>query len=85
MYEQLLFYVLAREQQVDVTCCYAGLGKRVDWLFALPGTAATGQYTHAAGTGKRDKALCSRLENRLRSDYPDHYYRIMHKLRTLEI
>lgn len=85
VYEQLLFYVLAREKQVDVTCCYTGLGKRIDWLFTLPGTAATGQYTHATNGGKKEKILCTRLENRLRSDYPEHYYLIINKLRALEI
>ncbi|MBO0931469.1 DUF6734 family protein [Fibrella aquatilis] len=85
IYEQLLFYTLAQARQVDITCCFGGLGKRLDWLFAFPGTLPTSQYTHAAGGGKRDKIVCSRLEHRLRSDYPDYYYWLMHKLRTLEL
>jgi len=78
-FEQYLFYCQAKYQNKKVSVLmndlikdngYKGFGDFAE----VPHNK---QYLHLIGTYKKDIGVCKQLANRLRQDYPEHYYRII--------
>jgi len=79
IFEQVLFYSMSRRRNTGVTCY---LDEEITDM-TYPGFAdfenAGGdvKYIHLMGAFKQNPDRCYRLAERLRHDYPDHYYRII--------
>ena len=86
-FEQYLFYCMAKDEQ-----------KSVDVLFdnLIDDTQYTGfgdfrevpynkKYLHLLGNYKKSTSVCTQMANRLRKDYPEHYYKIIELFRKKEL
>jgi len=79
IYEQVLFYCLAKKRNVNVSCY---LKEEVDDM-NYPGfadfmnVAGDTIYIHLMGTFKKNANCCYMLAKRLRHDYPEYYYLII--------
>lgn len=82
-YEQHLYYCMARKKGIPVECyTYATdpgiLDENLKSLRQFQGAPATCAYIHLFGEdAKKDIQICQELARRLRSEYPEHFYRIM--------
>jgi hypothetical protein len=79
-FEQYLFYCLVSQKSIDVNVLfeklikddqYIGFGNFVNVPYKK-------QYLHLIGGNKRDERTCVQMASRLRQDYPDYYYKIIH-------
>lgn len=79
IYEQVLFYCLAKQRNAGVTCY---LKDKVHDM-TYPGfadfmnVAGSTKYIHLMGAFKKNADCCYMLAKRLRHDYPEHYYRVI--------
>jgi hypothetical protein len=79
IFEQYLFYCLAKKQNKNVSV----LIPRIIEDLRYPGFADFSEvpynkkYLHLHGLYKKSKIICKQMADRLRNDYPEYYYRII--------
>jgi len=79
IFEQVLFYSMSRQGNTKVACY---LREEITDM-TYPGFAdfenagEDVKYIHLMGAFKQNPDRCYRLAERLRNDYPDHYYRVI--------
>lgn len=78
-FEQYLFYCLAKNagKQVSVLINEVIFDNRYKDLGNFIDVPHIKKYLHLIGNYKRNRQTCEQLANRLRQDYPEHYYRII--------
>jgi len=85
IFEQFMFYAIAEEKQTPIRY----LKDDPDFMWHtctdFTGVPAQSTYIHTPGSLKKDRTIGGMLEQRLLLDHPDHYYRILHLLRTNQI
>ncbi|MFD2588181.1 DUF6734 family protein [Croceitalea marina] len=75
-YEQCLFRVLVEEKGKKVSSLLKNVNDRFDGLCDLTGVPENSWYAHAVGVYKKRKETNELIEFRLRSEFPDYYYKI---------
>jgi|ERR1035437_137739 hypothetical protein len=87
IFEEYLFYCLAKEKEIDVTYLLEPLTddfkgtKLVDFETVPTKT----KFIHPVGTYKQYQQICDLLESTLLMHYPDYYYRILKLLHDFVI
>jgi hypothetical protein len=87
IFEEYLFYCLAKEKEIDVTYLLEPLtddfkGTKLVDFETVPSKT---KFIHPVGTYKRYQHICDLLENTLLIQYPDYYYRILKLLHDFAI
>lgn len=87
IFEEYLFYCLAKEKGVEITYLLEPLeddfkGTRLVEFESVPSKT---KFIHPVGTFKKYQEICDLLANTLLINYPDYYYRIMKLLHEFEI
>ncbi|TAL66622.1 MAG: hypothetical protein EPN88_08140 [Bacteroidetes bacterium] len=87
IFEEYLFYCLAKEKGIEVTYLLEPLvdnftGTRLVDFETIPSKTI---FIHPVGTYKKYQQICDLLASTLLMNYPDHYYRIMSLLHAFEI
>jgi hypothetical protein len=80
LYEQHLFYCLAKRQNKNVSVFIPEVIEdlRYPGFADFPEVPHNKKYLHLHGQYKKSRVICKQLANRLRNDYPEYYYRIIH-------
>jgi hypothetical protein len=78
-YEQYLFYCMALQQRKPVSVLLPEIRGGNEYLgFGdFPEVPHNRHFLHLLGSFKTNKQVCEQMANRLRLDYPEHYYRII--------
>ena len=79
IYEQYLFYCLAKKHQKKVGVFLPDIVDDLRYkgfadFFEVPYNK---KYIHLHGSYKKNYSICRQMANRLRNDYPEYYYRII--------
>ena len=75
-YEQCLFRILTEKKKKKITTLLTSVNDRFDGLCDLTGVPNNSWYAHAVGVYKKRKETNELVEFRLRSEFPDCYYKI---------
>ncbi len=81
-YEQCLFKTMADEKNIDVMYLKTSINDRFDGLVDFTGTSSNTWYIHAVGIYKKRIETGELLENHLKKDYPNYYYKIINLLKN---
>jgi hypothetical protein len=84
-YEQVFFYLLAREYKKEITCLFPEAFDNPRNIGFFHGARLNKGYVHCIGTLKDNRVTCKILEDRLRMLYPDYYYHILALMEANEI
>lgn len=85
VYEQFLFRSVAEKKGVDINYYLSDINHGFDGLAEFTALPDKTKYIHTVGFYKRIKFIGDLLEQRLQTDYPDYYYKIMNLIRTNQI
>jgi uncharacterized protein YkuJ len=87
IFEQYLFYCLAKDQNKPVTTLLAGIIKDDEYkgFGEFDKVPFQKRYLHLLSDYKKSEYMCNELANRLRHDYPAYYYRIIELFKKNEI
>ena len=81
LFEQLLFYALAKEQDIEVTCYFRqpfnDKGYTKEDMMDFTAVPCRMQYLHLIGEYKRDSATCELLGRTLMKEYPHFFFKIL--------
>jgi hypothetical protein len=79
IYEQLLFYCMAKQQGKIVTTFFQDPVENLNYTgFAdFAEIPFNKKYVHLHSNYKRNRLVCRQLAGRLRNDFPEYYYRII--------
>ena len=80
VYEQLLFYYLAKEQNKDISYYFKFTEDKIKPFYTLAFLPHRLNYIHVMGTHKKKSSVCQHLEARLAFEFPvfyDHLCRIL--------
>jgi hypothetical protein len=80
IYEQVLFWCMAKEADIEVAFVKEDIDKHFDGISELTGTPIKNTFVHLLGINKRSLEKNRLMEYRLHSAYPDDYYLIMNLL-----
>jgi hypothetical protein len=87
IFEEYLFYCLAKEEGIEVTYLLEPLmddftGTQLIGFETVPSKT---KFIHPVGSFKKYRQICDLLSNTLLVNYPDYYYRIIRLLHEFEI
>lgn len=85
IFEQYLFYCITQQQGQLIEYCFHQINNHFYGLAEFSGIPSKVQYVHPMGYYKRRQAICERVANRLRLEFPDYYFKIMNLLNTYEL
>jgi hypothetical protein len=87
IFEQYLFYCLAKDQNKPVTTLLSGIIKDHEYkgFGEFDKVPFEKHYLHLLSEYKKSEYMCNELANRLRQDYPVYYYRIIELFKKNEI
>ena len=87
IFEEYLFYCLAKEKGIEVTYLLNPLEDdfKGTQLIDFETVPSKTRFIHPVGTYKQHQQICDLLASTLLMNYPDYYYRIMKLLRDFEI
>lgn len=86
IYEQLLFFSLAQEKNIKINYLFDGHnGNNYDAISSFCGVPSKIKYVHLPGSHKKNLAKNAQLENRLKMEFPDYFFKILNLLQLLEI
>ncbi|AMP99736.1 hypothetical protein AY601_2858 [Pedobacter cryoconitis] len=84
IFEQFLFRALADEAKQDIHYMHADASVP-PYFFEFTGVPSKTKYIHISGRSKVEKYLADCLEYRVKTDYPDDYYRILKLMKKNQI
>lgn len=77
IFEQILFFYLARQNSHTITTLFEEVVSRYDrWIVNFQNVPQATQYIHVIGPYKRDPAINDRVAYHLRTDFPAYFHRI---------
>lgn len=85
LFDQYFFYCYAREQNKAVRCYARDIDIEFEAFSDFKGVPGKVKYLHPLNFFKKQERRCEQLAFRLRQDYPEYYYRILHLLKTFKI
>ncbi|HEX6432055.1 MAG TPA: DUF6734 family protein [Niastella sp.] len=81
VFEQLLFYALAKERNIPVTCyfkqTFTDKGYTKEHMMDFTAVPCRMQYLHLIGEYKRDEETCDLLGRTLLKEYPRYFFKIV--------
>lgn len=85
VYEQIFFLKLAHLANKEITYLFPDCIDFPDYVGYFHAAEKNGGYMHCLGVFKQGKHVCSMLELKLKTLYPEYYYRILDLLSSSEI
>ena len=85
VFDQYFFYCFTREHQKQVLCYADNVKITFEGFDDFLGIPGKNKFLHILNISKKKIQNCELLAFRLRKDYPEYYYRILHLLKTFEI
>jgi hypothetical protein len=84
-YEQHLFYCLSYDRELEIHFAFDNVNEQFDGLVDFTGAPSNSRYVHTITGHKKRQEIAMLLEFRLKTMYPESYYKIIELLKNHSI